>query len=43
MEITVRHAPSFAVGRCALAGQEILRVESRPLPGSWTSAYCSLT
>ena len=28
MEITVRHAPSFSVGRCALAGGEILRVES---------------
>jgi uncharacterized protein (TIGR00266 family) len=28
MEITVRHAPSFAVGRCALAGGEVLRVES---------------
>ena len=28
MEITVRHAPSFSVGRCAMAGGEILRVES---------------
>lgn len=28
MEITVRHAPSFAVGRCAMSGGEVLRVES---------------
>lgn len=28
MEITVRHNPSFAVGRCAMAGGEVLRVES---------------
>lgn len=28
MEITVRHAPSFAVGRCDLAGGEVVRVES---------------
>lgn len=28
MEITVRHAPSFAVGRCAMTGGEVLRVES---------------
>jgi uncharacterized protein (TIGR00266 family) len=28
MEIAVRHAPSFAVARCALGGSEIVRAES---------------
>jgi uncharacterized protein (TIGR00266 family) len=28
MEITIRHAPSFAVARCALAGGESIRAES---------------
>ena len=28
MEITVRHAPSFSVGRCAMGGGEVLRVEA---------------
>ena len=28
MEITVRHNPSFAVGRCAMTSGEVLRVES---------------
>lgn len=28
MEITIRHNPSFAVGRCALAGGETVRAES---------------
>ena len=28
MDITVRHAPSFSVGRCAMGGGEVLRVEA---------------
>ena len=28
MEIAIRHAPSFAVARCTLAGSEIVRAES---------------
>lgn len=28
MEISIRHAPSFAVARCALGGSEVVRAES---------------